>query len=119
MQAGSQRGRALVDAWNRSDAAYVLDQLSDDVVLEARLPKMPMLADTLTLKGKGKFAIGLKVYPWGYPRFEIVSAMEDPHTICLVLEDSDHDMLAVTLELDDDGKIDRIISYRSRRRSDI
>ena len=52
MQPGSQRGRALVEAWNRSDAEYILDQLSNDITLEARLPKMPVLADKLTIKGK-------------------------------------------------------------------
>jgi hypothetical protein len=35
--------------------------------------------------------------------------------LCLVLEDVDHDLLAVTIELNDDGRFARIISYRSGR----
>ena len=113
MRPGSVRGERIVDAWNRSDATYIIDQLSDDIVLEARFPKMPVLADKLELKGKKKFALGLRAYPKAFPHFKIVSAMEDPRTICLVLEDSDADLLAITIELGDDGKFARIISYRS------
>ncbi|GJE14886.1 hypothetical protein [Methylobacterium longum] len=113
MQAGSVRGEKLVEAWNRSDATYIIDQLSDDIILEARFPKMPVLAEKLQLTGKKKFALGLKIYPRDFPPFNIVSATEDPHTICLVLEDSDKDLLAITIELNDDGRFARIISYRS------
>jgi hypothetical protein len=116
MQSGSARGERLVQAWNHSDVEFVLDQLADNIVLEARLPKMPVLLDSLRLRGKMKFALGLRSYPLKLPAFKIVSAMEDPHTICLVLEDSDHDLLAVTIELNDAGKFERIISYRSGRR---
>jgi len=113
MQAGSARGEQLVEAWNRSDIEFILSQLANDIVLEARLPKMPVLLSSLRLRGKMKFTLGLRSYPRRLPIFNIVSVMEDPHTICLVLEDADHDLLAVTIELNDDGKFSRIISYRS------
>ena len=60
----------------------------------------------------------MKVYPRKYPHFNVVSAMEDPYTICLVLEDCDKDMLDVTLEINEHDLIERIISLRSRRNSD-
>jgi hypothetical protein len=113
MQSGSARGERLVEAWNRSDVEFILDQLADDIVLEARLPKMPVLLSRFRLKGRMKFSLGLRSYPRKLPTFNIVSVMEDPHTICLVLEDADHDLLAVTIEMNDDGKFARIISYRS------
>jgi len=116
MQAGSARGQQLVEAWNRSDIEFILSQLADDIALEARLPKMPVLLSSLRLRGKMKFSLGLRSYPKKLPIFNIVSAMEDPHTICLVLEDSDQDLLAVTIELDDHGSFSRIISYRSGKR---
>jgi hypothetical protein len=115
MQSGSARGEQLVEAWNRSDVEFILDQLAADIVLEARLPKMPVLLSSFRLKGKIKFSLGLRSYPRKLPTFNIVSAMEDSHAICLVLEDVDHDLLAVTIELNDDGRFARIISYRSGR----
>ncbi|XYD11899.1 hypothetical protein R1A27_32565 (plasmid) [Methylobacterium sp. NMS12] len=116
MKSGSVRGEQLVQAWNCSNIEFVLDQLADDIVLEARLPKMPARLGSLRLKGKMKFALGLRSYPKRLPAFSIISMMEDPHTICLVLEDADHDLLAVTIELNAHGKFERIISYRSGSR---
>ena len=110
---GSARGEGLVAAWNRSDRTFIVDQLGDTVALEARHPKMPRPAPDLRVTTKAEFAAGLMAYPGPLPAFTIIGLFEDPDTICLVLEDADHDALAVTIELDSTGKIERIVSYRA------
>lgn len=108
----SPRAERLVEAWNRSDVAYILDQLGDDIVLEARLPRMPVPAKQLAVRSKAEFSARLTAYAGPLPRFRIVSAIEGPSTICLVLSDAAGDLLSVTIEFEEDGLFQRITSYR-------
>lgn len=114
IQHGSVRGEALVAAWNRSDRAYVIDQLAETVRLEAARPKMPEPAAVFRLTTRAEFEAELKAYPGPLPVFRIVGLFEDPRTLCLVLEDADGDTLAVTIEMDEADKIACIVSYRPR-----
>jgi exoribonuclease II len=118
IQHGSARGEALVAAWNRSDRAYVVDQLAETVRLEAARPKMPEPAAVFRLTSKAEFEAELAAYAGSLPAFEIVGLFEQPNTICLVLDDADGDALAVTIEMDEAGKIERIISYRAGAESE-
>lgn len=113
IQHGSDRGEALVAAWNRSDRDYVIEQLADAVRVEAGRPKMPTPAASIRLTSKAEFAAGLAAYLGPLPVFKIVGLFEEPDTICLVLEDAEGEALAVTIELDEAGKIERIVSYRA------
>ena len=113
IQHGSARGEALVAAWNRSDRAYVVDQLADTVRLEAARPKMPEPAPVFRLTTRAEFEAELEAYSGPLPVFKIVGLFEDPHTICLVLEDADGDTLAVTIQMDEAEKIACIVSYRA------
>ena len=113
IQHGSARGEALVAAWNRSDRAYVVDQLAKIVRLEAARPKMPEPAAVFRLTTRAVFEAELAAYPGPLPVFKIVGLFEDPDTICLVLEDADGDALAVTIEMDEAGKISCIVSFRA------
>lgn len=110
---GSVRGEALVAAWNRSDRTYVVDQLAETVRLEAARPKMPEPTPVFRLTTKVQFEAELKAYLAPLPVFEIVGLFEQTDTICLVLADADGDTLAVTIEMDEAGKIERIVSYRA------
>ena len=118
IQHGSARGEALVAAWNRSDRAYVVDQLADTVRLEAARPKMREPVPLFRLTTRAEFEAELGAYPGPLPVFKIVGLFEDPNTICLVLEDADGDALAVTIEMDEAGKIDRIVSFRAGAEED-
>jgi hypothetical protein len=112
IQHGSARGEALVEAWNRSDRAYVVAQLADTVRLEAGRPKMPGSAPVFRLTTRESFEAELAAFPGALPVFRIVGLFEGFNTICLVLEDSDGDALAVTIEMDEAGQIACIVSYR-------
>lgn len=74
---------------------------------------MPEPTAVFRLTTKAEFEAELMAYPGPLPVFEIVGLFEEPDTICLVLEDADGDALAVTIEMDEAGKIDRIVSFRA------
>ncbi|MCJ2102483.1 hypothetical protein [Methylobacterium sp. E-046] len=118
IQHGSVRGEALVAAWNRSDRAYVIDQLAATVRLEAARPKMREPVPLFRLTTRAEFEAELEAYPGLLPVFRIVGLFEDSNTICLVLEDTDGDALAVTIEIDEAGRIDRIVSFREGAEGD-
>lgn len=109
---GSSRGDALVAAWNRSDLAYIVDQLAPAVTLDARHPKMSKPVADLEPTSKIAFAAGLAAYPAPLPTFEVVALFEDADTICFVLRDGDGDALSVIVGLDGAGKINRLTSHR-------
>lgn len=114
MRAGSERGIELVARWNAGDRAWIMGQLADDFVLEARRPKIPSPRDEIVIRSKTAFRLGLLTLPL-LPRFVIVNALEDAHTICLVIEDPDRHLLAVTIEINEEGKFSKIVSFRPER----
>lgn len=112
---GSERGRLLVKAWNAGDVDYLIDQLADDVVLEARLPKIPVPAPSVSVTGKQIVADRLTALSGPLPKFAIVNAMERDGIVSLVLEDEDRQLLVVGIKLDDEGRFSRITSFRPDR----
>jgi hypothetical protein len=108
----SQRGLELVARWNSGDRGYVLDQLSEDFVLRARLPKLPLPAKHLTIRSKTAFRLGLWALQGRLPKYVVISALENSRTIFLVLKDPDGHVLAVTIKLDEDGLFSHIGSFR-------
>ena len=115
LRQSSARAEQLIEAWNRRDVAFILDQFSDDLKLEARSPKLPDAVPSLNIRTKAQLAAALEAYRPLHSRFSIISASENAELILLTLADAEGDVLVLTLGLGEDGRIERIASYRSAK----
>ena len=112
-RSSSPRAEQLIEAWNRRDVAFVLNQFSEKLSLETRSPKIIDPALSLKIYTKDHLAGLLEAYRAMHSRFSLISAAEDSDLIMLTLADAEGDVLIITLGLAADGKIERISTYRS------
>jgi hypothetical protein len=108
------RSQAMVEAWNAGRLGELMAAHSDTVSLIGIAPKHQADRKPSALVGRAALESRLAEVIQRRHHLELISAMETDDLISLVLQDQDGDVFTVSLGLDGDGKIARIVSVRTR-----
>jgi hypothetical protein len=109
----STRAQEIVDAWNEGRLADLMAGHSDDVSVIGIAPKTRDDRQPVSSVGRDTLEHRLKEVMTRRHTFELVSALDAADLISLVLRDQDGDLFTVSLGLNPDGKIARIVSVRT------
>lgn len=107
--------KATIDAWNSHDLERILEHYSDDVVLVSPLAVERLGDPTGTVRGKvalrAYFKMGLDAYPKLY--FDLEDVMWGVKTVVLYYANQRGTMTGEFMEIDDTGKISRVVANYS------
>ena len=107
--------RATIDAWNSHDLERILEHYSEDVVLVSPVAAERLGDPSGTVRGKAAlrayFKMGLDAYP--NLRFDLEDVMWGVKTVVLYYANQRGTMTGEFMEIDDAGKISRVVANYS------
>jgi hypothetical protein len=107
--------RGTIDAWNSHDLERILDHYADDCVLVSPVAVERMAELSGTVRGKAMlrvyFGKGLEAHP--NLRFDLKDVMWGVKSIVLYYANQRGSMTGEYMEIDDAGKISRVVANYS------